>query len=138
MRKSYAVGEEFTGGRSTALETVNFIDSLINCAIKEPGFIWNVSDADLGQWSGRLTRASARALRAKVWMFAASPLFNSNEPYMTYTNKPTGFENEEHVWFGKYDPSLWAQAFVSPRTLWSTSAKVTCPALSRAWTGSII
>ncbi len=107
VRKSYAVGEEFTGGRSTALETVNFIDSLINCAIKEPGFIWNVSDADLGQWSGRLTRASARALRAKVWMFAASPLFNSNEPYMTYTNKPTGFENEEHVWFGKYDPSLW-------------------------------
>ncbi|MBQ6579149.1 MAG: RagB/SusD family nutrient uptake outer membrane protein [Bacteroidales bacterium] len=107
VRKSYAVGEEFTGGRSTALETVNFIDSLITCAIKEPGFIWNVSDADLGQWSGRLTRASARALRAKVWMFAASPLFNSDEPYMTYTNKPTGFENEEHVWFGKYDPSLW-------------------------------
>jgi len=108
VRKAYAVGEEFTSGRSTAKETVNFIDSLINCAIKEPGFIWNVPDADLGQWSGRLTRASAKALRAKVWMFAASPLFNNAEPYMQYTpDKTTEFTNIEHVWFGGYDASLW-------------------------------
>ena len=106
-RKAYPVGEHFTSGRATAMETVEFIDSLIVCAIKEPGFIWNIPNADQGQWSGRLTRASARALRAKVWMFAASPLFNDSEPYMTYTSKPTGLENEEHVWFGKKDPSLW-------------------------------
>ena len=107
VRKAYAVGEEFKDGRSTAWETVEFIDSLVTCAIKEPGFIWNVPDADLGQWSGRLTRASARALRAKLWMFAASPLFNSNEPYMTYTKKETGLEDEKHIWFGKEDASLW-------------------------------
>ncbi len=107
VKKAYPVGEGFTDGRSTAWQTVEFIDSLCECAIKEPGFIWNVPDADIGQWSGRLTRASARALRAKVWMFAASPLFNNSQPYMTYTKKPTGLENEEHVWFGKEDPSLW-------------------------------
>jgi len=107
IRKAYEVGEDFTDGRSTAKETVEFIDSLIVCAINEPGFVWNVSNADIGQWSGRLTRASARALRAKVWMFAASPLFNSNEPYMRYDKTPTGLENEEHVWFGKEDPTLW-------------------------------
>lgn len=107
VKKAFPVGEDFTEGRSTAWQTVEFIDSLIQCAIDEPGYRWNVPDADLGQWSGRLTRASARALRAKVWMFAASPLFNNSEPYMTYTKKPTGFENEEHVWFGKEDPSLW-------------------------------
>ncbi len=107
-KKAYEVGEEFTGGRSTAWETVEFIDSLINCAIKEPGFIWNVPNADIGQWSGRLTRASARALRAKVWMFAASPLFNNSKPYMEYTpDKTTEFTNIEHVWFGKEDPTLW-------------------------------
>ena len=106
-RKAYPVGEHFTTGRATAMETVEFIDSLIVCAIKEPGFSWNIPNADQGQWSGRLTRASARALRAKVWMFAASPLFNDSEPYMTYTSKPTGLETEEHVWFGKKDPSLW-------------------------------
>ena len=107
VKKAYEVGESFTNGRSTALETVEFIDSLIQCAIDEPGFIWNIPDADIGQWSGRLTRASARALRAKVWMFAASPLFNNSKPYMEYTKTPTGLENVEHVWFGKEDPTLW-------------------------------
>jgi len=107
-RKAYEVGEAFTGGRSTAMETVEFIDSLIVCAINEPGFIWNIPNADIGQWSGRLTRASARALRAKVWMFAASPLFNNASPYMEYTpDKMTEFTNIEHVWFGKEDKSLW-------------------------------
>lgn len=107
-KKAYEVGENFTDGRSTAKQTVEFIDSLIVCAINEPGFIWNVPNSDIGQWSGRLTRASARALRAKVWMFAASPLFNNKEPYMTYTpDKTTEFTNIEHVWFGGEDPTLW-------------------------------
>ena len=107
IKKAYPVGEEFTDGRSTAWETAVFIDSLIQCAIDEPGYRWNVPDADIGQWSGRLTRASARALRAKFWMFAASPLFNNSQPYMSYTSKPTGLEKDEHVWFGKEDPTLW-------------------------------
>ncbi len=107
-KKAYAVGENFTDGRATAKETVEFIDSLIVCAIEEPGYIWNVPNEDIGQWSGRLTRASARALRAKVWMFAASPLFNNKEPYMQYApNKVTEFTNIEHVWFGGEDPTLW-------------------------------
>lgn len=108
VRKAYEVGEEFTDGRATAWETVNFIDSLVVCAINEPGYIWNVPNEDVGQWSGRLTRASARALRAKVWMFAASPLFNNSQPYMDYApNKVTEFTNIEHVWFGKEDATLW-------------------------------
>ena len=108
VKKAYAVGEEFQDGRATAKETVNYIDSLIQKAIAEPGFIWNVPNSDIGQWSGRLTRASARALRAKVWMFAASPLFNNAAPYMEYTpDKTTEFTNREHVWFGGEDKSLW-------------------------------
>ena len=107
VKKAFAVGEDYYDGRSTAWQTVEFIDSLIQCAIDEPGYIWNIPNEDIGQWSGRLTKASARALRAKVWMFAASPLFNSAQPYLTYTKKPTGLENEEHIWFGKADPSLW-------------------------------
>ena len=107
VKKAYAVGEDFYDGRSTAWQTVEFIDSLIQCAIDEPGYIWNIPNEDIGQWSGRLTRASARALRAKVWMFAASPLFNNDQPYITYDKRPTGFENEEHVWFGKKDATLW-------------------------------
>ena len=107
VRKAYAVGEDFHDGRSTAWQTVEFIDSLIQCAVDEKGYRWNVPNDDIGQWSGRLTKASARALRAKVWMFAASPLFNNDQPYMTYDKKPTGLEDELHVWFGKKDPTLW-------------------------------
>ena len=107
-KKAYAVGENFEDGRATAMETVEFIDSLIVCAIQEPGFIWNLDNADQAQWSGRLTRASARALRAKLWMHAASPLFNNKTPYMEYApGKTTEFTNIEHVWFGKEDPTLW-------------------------------
>ena len=109
VKKAFGVGEDFSDGRSSAWQTVEFIDSLIQCAINEPGYIWNVPDADIGQWSGRLTRASARALRAKVWMFAASPLFNNSEPYLTYSQRPTGLEDEKHVWFGKEDPTLWSR-----------------------------
>ena len=107
-KKAYAVGENFEGGRATAMETVLFIDELIQKAIDEPGFIWNLENSDQAQWSGRLTRASARALRAKLWMFAASPLFNNKEPYINYApGKETEFTNIEHVWFGKEDPTLW-------------------------------
>lgn len=106
--RAYGVGEAFESGRSTAMETLLFIDSLIQKAIDEPGFPWNVADADINQWSGRLTRASARALRAKVWLFAASPLFNNANPYMEYTlEKTTEFTNIQHVWFGKEDKGLW-------------------------------
>ncbi len=108
VKKAYAVGEDFTSGRSTAWETVQYIDTLIQKAIDEPGFIWNIDNADVGQWAGRLTRASARALRCKVWMHAASPLFNNDKPYMEYDPaKVDEFTNIEHVWFGKYDASLW-------------------------------
>ena len=107
-KKAYAVGENFEDGRSTAMETVEFIDSLIVCAIEEPGFIWNLPNSDQAQWSGRLTKASARALRAKLWMHAASPLFNNKTAYEQYApGKTTEFTNIEHVWFGKEDPTLW-------------------------------
>ena len=107
-RKAFEVGENFTSGRATAMQTAEFIDSLCVCAINEAGFIWNVPNNDIASWSGRLTKASAMALRAKLWMFAASPLFNDDQPYMQYDPlKVTEFTNIEHVWFGRKDSSLW-------------------------------
>lgn len=107
VKKAYGVGEKFTDGRATAKETVEYIDTLIQKAIAEPGFIWNLPDADVGQWSGRLTRASARALRAKVWLFAASPLFNNDKVYREYDPLKAEGTNQEHVWFGRKDDGLW-------------------------------
>ncbi len=111
VRKAYAVGEGFDSGRSTAFQTVEFIDSLLQCAIDfGKDFPWNIDDSDVGQWSGRLTRASAYALRCKLWMHAASPLFNNDQPYMQYeAGKETEYTDIHHVWFGKKDPSLWVK-----------------------------
>lgn len=116
---AYNVGEEFTSGRSTAWETFQFIDGLLQKAIacaKTPdgkdAFIWAIPNEDLGQWAGRLTRASARALRCKLWMHAASPIFNNSKPYMEYeASKVTEFTNIQHVWFGKEDKSLWDSCY---------------------------
>ena len=125
-RKAYGVGENFTTGRATAMETVEFIDSLIVCALDEKGYKWTLEEENLniGQWSGRLTRASASALRAKVWMFAASPLFNNAEPYRRYDEgKKTEFTNEEHIWFGKEDPSLWNRCLQYCNDFFADNAK---------------
>ena len=122
-KKAYAVGENFEDGRATAMETVEFIDELIQKAIDEPGFIWNIDNADQGQWSGRLTRASARALRAKLWMHAASPLFNDDNAYMEYDLlKITEFTNIEHVWFGKKDPTLWNRCLAACEDFFNDNA----------------
>lgn len=117
---TYKVGEAFSGKRATAWDTFMFIDGLLQkaiaCAKTEDGkdaFIWAIPNEDLGQWEGRLTRASARALRCKLWMHAASPLFNSNEPYMQYDPaKVTEFTNIDHVWFHEHaTQALWDSCY---------------------------
>lgn len=122
-KKAYEVGENFTDGRATAKQTVEFIDSLIVCAINEKDFIWNIPNNDIGQWSGRLTKASAMALRAKVWMFAASPLFNNAEPYMRYEAGKDAGTNIEHVWFGGEDRSLWEKCLKCCEDFFAENAK---------------
>ncbi len=117
---AFGVGEDFTSGRATAWETVEFIDGLIQKAIDEPGFPWVIDDVDY--WGGRLTKASAKALRCKLWMFAASPLFNSDAPYMEYSeDKKTEFTNIEHVWFGKKDPALWNRCLEACRDFFNSN-----------------
>lgn len=53
---------------------------------------------------GRITRAAAHALRSRLWLLAASPLFNSASPYMD------NGEGNHAIWMGGYDASLWQKA----------------------------
>ena len=68
-------------GRATLQATVDFIIGLLNDAINCPDFPWRISDNDLANWDGRMTKAGAMALKARVLLFVASPLFNDNAPY---------------------------------------------------------
>lgn len=102
----YSAGEAYTRGRATTVQTVEFIDSLITCAINEPGLPWRVEDPE--NWAGRMTKGGAMALRAKLYLYAASPLFNDSEPYMQYTGEQE-FQNIEHVWHGGYKQEYWQE-----------------------------
>lgn len=103
----HAIDPEDTNlpGRATLQATVDFIIGLLNDAINSPEFPWRISDADLGNWDGRMTKAGAMALKARVLLFVASPLFNSDEPYCAgeaSTNLMT--------WFGGYSKDRWKLA----------------------------
>lgn len=102
----YETGEQFTRGRATVEQTVNFIDSLLKCAIAEPNFPWRLDDVD--NEAGRITKGAAYALRAKLYMYAASPLFNDVEPYMQF-NRVEEHQDIHAVWYGGYKPELWAK-----------------------------
>lgn len=72
-----------TGASMTGIETrmplaqlVNKIDSLIEVSI--PDLPHSYSDVD----QGRIPRAAAYMLRSRLWLYAASPLFNTDQPYM--------------------------------------------------------
>lgn len=88
--------------RATVEATVNYIDGLLTEAAKV--LPWKVENpaVDAGHW----TKASALALRCKLWQFAASPLFNSGTAY-----HGGGSEAEQKglVWYGGYKPELWTK-----------------------------
>jgi hypothetical protein len=86
-----------------------FMDSLLNmlnqCIDDLPASIPPLDQA------GRLTRASAYAMIARTYWFAASPLFNSSTPGYPYpAGDPDRDEHNQMICFMKEDPNLWVKA----------------------------
>ena len=92
-------------GRATLQETVDFIVRLLDEAIDCPDFPWRVAEADMANWDGRITKAGAMGLKARVLLFVASPLFNSDQPYASGTAS-----EQLMTWFGNYDKERWKAA----------------------------
>lgn len=91
--------------RATLQETVDFIIALLNDAIETSEFPWRISDSELANWDGRLCKAGAMALKARVLLFVASPLFNAETPYAQGEAS-----SELMTWFGNYDKNRWKLA----------------------------
>lgn len=91
--------------RATLQETVDFIIGLLNDAISCPDFPWRISDDELANWEGRMTKAGAMGLKARVLLFVASPLFNADAPYSQGTAS-----TQLMTWFGNYDKNRWKLA----------------------------
>ena len=97
--------DQIEEGRSTIEKTVNFAVGLLDEAIAEPNLPWNLPDNEIATWEGRVTKASAIALKAKLLNYAASPIFNSDKPYCT--EEPQDAVEARQVWYGNYDVSRW-------------------------------
>ena len=106
---------EFIPGRATVAQTAEFIDNLLQLVIDEPEIPFSI--ANYNSEGGRLTKAGAYGLRAKLWVFVASPLFNNDQPYRQYDAVPVfpaGLGDDVdpllRVWLGGYSEAYWTRA----------------------------
>ena len=57
------------------------------------------------RWTGRFTKTAAKALKAKVLVYAASDLYNGPTP-----SYASGYEHPEVLGYGNYDQQRWKRA----------------------------
>ncbi|MCR5069433.1 MAG: RagB/SusD family nutrient uptake outer membrane protein [Prevotella sp.] len=107
------VRNSFTGSesnydlpRASVEQTVGFMLELLNTVISNNALPWAYTGSDAAAETGHWTMAGAMALKCKVLAFAASPLFNDDQPY--YAGKYTSAANE-CAWYGGKKPELWQQ-----------------------------
>ena len=91
--------------RATLQATVDFIVGLLDEAIQCPEFPWTIEESERENWDGRMTKAGAMGLKARVLLFVASPLFNDSQAYW-----PGEAANQKMTWFGNYDKERWKLA----------------------------
>lgn len=112
--------------RCSVAETVDYMVALLDWAI--PNLPWEASCINTLQTerslfstpptltegsfyieSRRWTQAAAMALKAKILIFAASPMFNDTKPYYSAVTD----EQKSLVWYGDYDAARWAKALAA-------------------------
>lgn len=107
---------EEIGPRATFEDTVNFIVDLCDEAAPYLYWAYNGNDSESSSLqTGRWTKAGVMALKAQVLWLAASPLFNSAEPYYGGSDA----ENNHLVWYGNYDEARWDRALKAFEDFWT-------------------
>lgn len=101
--KVFAPDDDFTNPRLTVEATVDSIVLLLDQAI--PDLPWTISESEMSNWAGRFTQAGAMALKTRLLLFAASPLFNSAQPYMDGEASDL-----KSTWYGNYDVNRYQRA----------------------------
>lgn len=109
LERSLEVNEEFQVPRSTVIETNDFMIRLLDEAAGD--LPWVLPDTEYQTWDGRFTRAAVMALKCKILIFTASPLFNSDQPYCT--EEPQEAVTANYVWTGGYKQELWTRCLTA-------------------------
>ena len=108
IKETYDVQPSYELPRATVEETVKYMVDLLDEAAATPELPWDLGTDDTN-WQGRFTKAAAMGLKCKILLFAASPLFNDDEPYCT--EPPQDAVTNHQVWYGAYKPELWEQCW---------------------------
>ena len=107
--------------RSSAEATVNFMVRLLDEAI--PYLRWayngNTIDTDADNNTGRWTAAAAMALKAKILLFNASPLYNNDQP--PYDGS-TQAEMDSLVWHHSFKQDRWERALAACKAFMDANA----------------
>jgi len=107
--------------RATAEETAEFMVGLLDEAI--PDLLWayngNTIDTDAANNTGRWTAAAAKALKAKILLFNASPLYNADQGYYGGSSQA---EQEHLVWHGGFSQERWQKALAACEDFFSSNA----------------
>ena len=95
--------------RNSLKSTIDFIVSSCDEAINDLPNPAEYSSAD----AGRMHKGVAIALKARTLLYAASPLFNTDTPYLSYANK----DLDSLICYGNYDPNRWVVAVEANRDM---------------------
>ena len=96
-----ATEEEVRVKRKPFDECVDYISGLLDQATADLPLVI----ADRTTELGRITKPIAAAIKAKLWLLAASPLFNGNSDYANYTD-----HDGLQLFPATYDANKWAKA----------------------------
>lgn len=86
--------------RSSLKEVLNFILKDIREALPD------LEARSTGSRKGHVDKGTALAIKSKALLFAASPLFNTDKPYLPMPRP----EDNTLICMGSYDPALWEEA----------------------------
>ena len=130
ITQSYELGAEVTFERSTFNDCVDFIESNLTEAMPDLPKKYESADANFG----RATQDAAQALRSRMYLYAASPLYNASNDrekwqkaadaaeallnsgyelhpdYTTLFNQPSGSANSELIFVRNFSVSNSHQA----------------------------
>jgi hypothetical protein len=96
----YASPSQVQVKRQPVDKVINYITTLLDSAVvRLPGTITDI------QRKGRVTKPAVLALKARVLLTAASPLFNGNPDYVDFKNK-----DGEHLFPTSFKKSKWEKA----------------------------
>ena len=104
IERAYTADDMFQFPRMTLEETVDKTVALLDEAAAD--LPWNTSADEYGH----MTAAAAKALKFRLLLFVASPLFNNTEAY--YDGQASA---ERLTWYGDYQESRWTAALEAGR-----------------------